>query len=85
MELSNYINISNKEFTGKLLFNYLRDHIIKINNKNLLYRPLYNFFIKKLEVLHQYLNKILEKRWIRSFINLIRAPILFVLKKDKNL
>ena len=52
VELSNYINIFNKEFTGELLFNCLGDHIIKINNKNPLYGSLYNFFIRELEVLH---------------------------------
>ena len=85
IKLNNYINIFNKESAGKLLFNHLRDHAIKINNKDLLYRPLYNLFIRKLEVLHQYLNKILEKRWIRPFTNLIKTPILFVPKKDGNL
>ena len=85
MELNNYINIFNKEFIGELPFNYLGDYIIKINNKDLLYGPLYNLFIKKLEVLHQYLNKILEKEWIRPSTNLIRIFILFILKKDGSL
>ena len=62
IKLSDYINIFNKEYTGKLPPNYLENHIIKINSKDFLYRPLYNLFIKKLEVLHQYLNKILEKK-----------------------
>ena len=62
IELNNYINIFNKEFANKLLFNYLGDHAIKINNKNPLYKPLYSFSIKKLEVLYQYLNKTLEKK-----------------------
>ena len=85
IELNNYINIFNKKFAGELLPNYLKDYIIKINNKNPLYRFLYNFFIKKLEVLHQYLNEILEKRWIKFFINPAKVPILFILKKDGNL
>ena len=85
IELNNYINIFNKEFAGELLFNYLEDHTIKINNKNLLYRPLYNLFIRKLEVFHQYLNKILEKGWIKLFISPIKVPILFILKKDGSL
>ena len=76
MELNNYINIFNKEFAGELLFNYLGDHVIKINNKNPLYGPLYNLSTKKLEVLCQYINKILEKRWIKPFT-------LFMPKKDK--
>ena len=61
MELNNYINIFNKKFASKLLFTYLKNYIIKINGKNPLYRPLYNLFIKKLEVFHQYLNKTLKK------------------------
>ena len=51
MELSDYIDIFNKEFAGELLLNYLRDHIIKINGIDLLYRPLYSLFVRKLEVL----------------------------------
>ena len=43
MELSNYINIFNKEFAGKLLFNYLKKHIIEINNKTL-YINLFTIF-----------------------------------------
>ena len=85
IELNNYINIFNKKFAGELLFNYLRDYAIKINNKNPLYGPLYSLFIRELEVLRQYLDKILEKKWIKSFISLIGVPILFVLKKDKSL
>ena len=61
MKLNNYINIFNKEFASELPLNYLKNNIIKINSKDPLYRPLYNFFIKKLEVLHQYLNKNLKK------------------------
>ena len=76
IKLNNYINIFHKEFIGKLLLNRLKDYIIKINNKNLLYRFLYNLFIRKLEVLYQYLNKILEKGWIKPFINLTKIPIL---------
>ena len=57
MELNNYINIFNKKFTGELPFNHLGDYIIKINNKDLLYRFLYNLSARKLEVLRQYLNK----------------------------
>ena len=61
IKLNNYINIFNKEFADKLLFNHLKNYIIKINNKNPLYGPLYSLFIKKLEVLHQYLDKTLKK------------------------
>ena len=85
MELSNYINIFNKEFIGVLLFNHPKDYTIKIDDKDSLCGPLYNLFIRELEVLHQYLDKTLEKGWIRPFISLVRIPILFMLKKDKNL
>ena len=85
IKLNNYINIFNKEFINKLLFNYLGDYIIKINNKDFLYRPLYNLFVKELEVLHQYLDKILEKGWIKFFTNPTGVSILFILKKDRNL
>ena len=85
MELSDYINIFNKEFAGKLLFNHLRDYIIKIDDKDPLYRPLYNLFVRELEVLHQYLDKVLEKRWIKPFTSLIGVSILLMLKKDGSL
>ena len=62
IELNNYINIFNEEFAGKLPFNYLGDHAIKINNKDPLYGPLYNLSTRELEVLRQYLDKILEKK-----------------------
>ena len=85
MELNDYINIFNKKSTGELSPNRLGDHTIKTNNKNPLYRPLYNLSARELEVLHQYLNKSLEKRWIKSFINPAGVPILFISKKDRNL
>ena len=85
IKLNNYINIFNKKSTGELLFNHPKDHIIKINNKDPLYGPLYNLFIRKLEVLCQYLNKILKKGWIKPFTSPIRTPILFIPKKDRSL
>ena len=48
IKLSNYINIFNKEFVGELPFNRLGDHAIKINNKNPLYKPLYNLFFLRI-------------------------------------
>ena len=85
MELSDYINVFNKEFAGKLSPNYLGDHTIKINKKDPLYRPLYNFSVRKLEVFRQYINKILEKKWIKLFTSLVGVSILFIPKKDGNL
>ena len=85
IKLSDYINIFNKEFAGELPPNYLGDHIIKIDNKNSPYKPLYSLSARKLEVLRQYLNKTLKKGWIKPFTNLIKAPILFILKKDGSL
>ena len=38
IKLNNYINIFNKKSNNKLLFNHPKDHAIKINNKDLLYR-----------------------------------------------
>ena len=46
IKLNNYINIFNKESAGKLLLNHLKDYIIKINGKNPLYKPLYNFLLE---------------------------------------
>ena len=85
MELNDYIDVFSEESAGKLLLNYLGDHVIKTNDKDFLYRPLYSLFIKKLEVFYQYLDEILEKKWIKLFTNLAGAPILFILKKDGNI
>ena len=83
IELNNYTDIFNKEFTNELPPNHPGDYIIKIDGKDPLYRLLYSFSARKLEVFHQYLDKILEKKWIKLFTSLVRAPILFILKKDK--
>ena len=85
VELSDYTNIFNKKFAGKLPSNHLKDHAIKINGKDPLYKSLYSLSARKLEVFYQYLNKALEKRWIKPFTNLVKVFILFMLKKDRNL
>ena len=58
IELNNYIDIFNKKSVGELPPNCLGDYAIKTNGKDSLYGPLYNLFVRKLEVLRQYLNKI---------------------------
>jgi len=49
------------------------------------YGPLYNLSEPQLEVLREYLADALRKKWIRPSTSPIRAPILFVLKKDGGL
>jgi hypothetical protein len=60
------------------------EHIIKTIDPPL-YSPLYNLLELQLEALQEYLANALRKKWIRPFISLIRAPILFILKKDRGL
>ena len=49
------------------------------------YMPIYLLSGKELEVLHVYIDKALEKKWIRRSESSARAPILFILKKDSSL
>ena len=52
IKLNNYINIFSEESAGELPFNYPGDHAIEINNKDPLYKPLYNLSARELEVFH---------------------------------
>ncbi len=46
---------------------------------------IYPLVIKELIVLQKYLQTMFEKRWIRFSNSLIKAPIIFVLRKDNKL
>jgi len=60
------------------------NYIIKIEG-DLSYKPLYNLYNIKLIELKRYLDNTLINNYIKYFINLIKAPILFVSKKDGGL
>jgi hypothetical protein len=60
------------------------EYIIKTIDP-LLYSLLYNLLKPQLEALWEYLTNALRKKWIQPFTSLIKAPILFILKKDRGL
>ena len=75
-----------KKSIKKLPFLKAKDHIIKlIKGKDPFYGPIYNFSIKELEKLYNYLNNALENKHIQYLVSLIRALIFFIPKKDSNL
>jgi hypothetical protein len=49
------------------------------------YSLLYNLLEPQLKILQEYLINALRKKWIRPFISLIGAFILFISKKDRGL
>ena len=53
--------------------------------KQLKYKPIYLFSEKKLEVLKSYIEKNLQKRFIKLLVLLIKYPILFISKKNGGL
>jgi hypothetical protein len=62
------------------------NHAINFKKNSIIfYKSIYHFSKRKLTVLKQYLTENKKKDWIRKFKSLIRAPILFILKKDRNL
>ncbi len=68
----------------KLSLHEEHDYAIKITAKSL-YESLYNLLNTKLVTLKQYLNNVLAKEWIKHFVNLTDAFILFILKKNDSL
>jgi len=54
-------------------------------SKEFLYKSLYSFFKKKLDILQEYLLKNLALNRIRKFISFVNASMLFVLKSDNSL
>jgi len=70
-----------------ILSNYKKKNynIDLLLSKESLYELLYLFFKKKLSILQEYFLKNLTLNKICKFINLINAPMLFILKSDNNL
>ena len=50
-----------------------------------MYRLIYIFSKKELEILKNYIKKNLKKGFIRPFILLVKYPIFFILKKNSKL
>jgi hypothetical protein len=69
-----------------LLKHYLIKHQIELKlSMEPLWSLVYPLRELKLKALQQYLNSSLERGWIHKSTSLAKAPILFVLKKDKGL
>ncbi len=84
IELKEYEDVFLIKSVDKLLLHEDHDHAIKIIAKSS-YELLYNLLNTELVILRQYLNDVLAKEWIKHFINLTDAFILFILKKNDNL
>lgn len=62
------------------------DLAIKIKrNQVLLFDPIYDHDKPELEVLHEYINNMLKKKFIVHFKSLSGAPVLFTKKSDRGL
>ncbi len=84
VELKEYKDIFLTESVDKLFLHKDHDYAIKITAKSL-YESLYNLLNTELATLRQYLNNVLAKKWIKHFISLTDASILFMLKKNDSL
>ncbi len=83
IELKEYENVFLTESVDKLLLHEDHDHAIEITAKSL-YESLYNLLNTELATLRQYLDNVLVKEWIKHFISLTDASILFILKKNNS-
>ncbi len=84
VELKEYEDVFLTESADKLSLHEDHDHAIKITAKSS-YELLYNLSNTELATLRQYLDDVLAKEWIKHFVSLINASILFILKKNDSL
>ncbi len=84
VELKEYEDVFSTESVNKLLLHEDHDHAIEITAESL-YESLYNLLNTELATLRQYLDDVLAKEWIKHFISLTDASILFILKKNDSL
>ncbi len=84
IELKEYKNVFLTESINKLLLHEYHDHAIEITAK-LSYESWYNLLNTELAILRQYLNDVLAKEWIKHFVSLTDASILFIFKKNDSL
>jgi hypothetical protein len=78
-------NVFLKEEISQLTDYSLIHYIINTGDTIFLYKFIYKLSENELKILKKYLNENLERKYIQYFINLTGAPILFILKKDRNL
>jgi len=84
--IKNYNNVFNSK-NASILLNYREKNynINLLSNKESLYKLLFFFFEKELDILQEYLLKKLILSKIRKLISLVNASILFVLKSNNSL
>jgi len=81
IELKEYEDVFSTESADKLSLHKDHDHAIEITAKSS-YELLYNLLNTELATLRQYLDNVLAKEWIKHFISLTDAFILFIFKKN---
>jgi hypothetical protein len=79
----NFANVFDKINADKLFEHDSQDHVIDTKNKMFSFESMYNLSMIELELLKEYLDEFLTKRFIVLFSSLVDASILFV-KKSKN-
>ncbi len=84
VKLKEYEDVFLTESADKLSLHEDHDHAIEITAESL-YELLYNLLNTELATLRQYLNNVLAKEWIKHFISLTDAFILFIFKKNDSL
>jgi hypothetical protein len=81
-----YIDVFDEKEAGLLPDYSLYKLVIElIKGKQPLFGPLYNLLEAKLKVLREYLDKNLQRGWIRKSRSPAGALILFIKKKDRGL
>ena len=84
-EYQNFENVFSNEQARALSLKKNYDHVIKIEDVEVFFKLIYNLFALELQVLREYLNDVLTKKWIRHFISSTSASIFFVSKKNDEL
>jgi len=81
-KLKAYKNTFSKVKISQLLAFKEGDYIIKLIGENPLYRFIYNLFKLKFKEFRRYIDNTITRKIIRLLISLLKALIIFILKKD---
>ncbi len=84
-QYNRYADVFSEENADKLSSHQDHDHVIETERHESLYDSLYNLSETELQVLREYLDNILVKKWIQHFISSAEASVLFVLKNEESL
>jgi hypothetical protein len=79
----NFANVFDKINADKLLKHDSQNHVINTKNKMFFFELVYNLSMIELELLREYLDEFLTKRFIMFFSSFAETSILFA-KKSKN-